>query len=305
MLETMNHHREPVHSAAVNKDHVVATASWDGRCVLFNLNDWKVSGTVGDDDSMMGLYDVAFSKLQPHVLGCTSVDQKAYLWDHTRCERLAVLEKHQDEVNSLDFHPTQSVLATSSDDCTSIVWDITENTALRILDQHTRPVYGVKFMGEAEEFLLLTVCFDRQTRVFDMRDRRIVKTFETHKDDVIGIDYHPGRHLVATGSDDGHICLVDSRVWRTVREIDTRLLSPDLAGNAVKRVAFHPEGTSIAAGCSQGCALVLDLDHEDRWEALRGHTDCVFDVAWGNSDPAFLVTASHDRTWKYWCTGAM
>ena len=30
-------------------------------------------------------------------------------------------------------------------------------------------------------------------------------------------------------------------------------------------------------------------------QILMGHTECVFDVAWGNSNPGFLVTASHDR----------
>jgi WD40 repeat protein len=214
------------------------------------------------------------------------------------------LAGHTDEVNSLDFHPTQHVVATSSDDSTAIVWDATQCQPLRVLDQHTQAVYGVKFLGKQYEFLMLTVSFDRKVRLFDMRDKSVVRTVEGHTDDVIGVDYCEKRDWIATGSDDGHIAMFDVRTWQKALDLDTNQVSRALERNAVKRIKFSPSGNFIAAGCSRNCAAVFDIDNirdNSQHHILMGHTECVFDVAWGNSNPGFLVTASHDHTWKYWC----
>lgn len=173
---------------------------------------------------------------------------------------------------------------------------------LRTLDKHTDAVYGCVFLGQENQFLVATCCFDKNTRIFDMRDKSVVACLQMHDDDVIGIDYSPSKFLLATGSDDGKIGIWDSRQWRQQVTIDTAAQVD--ADNEVKRVAFSPNGQWLAAACSSGKVLVYDIDNNGKEICqLGGHTDCVFDVTWG-VDPVtnkkLLVSASHDATCNYW-----
>jgi len=252
---------------------------------------------------MGGLYAVAFSKAMPNILGCTSNDCKVYLWDHERGERKVVLSDHQDEVNGIDFHLEQKVIVTASDDCKAIVWDFQEGLNLRTLDKHTKPVYGCCFLGLEHQYSVATTSFDFKTRVFDMRDKQVVALLEDHSDDVIGVAYNTPLRTLATSSDDGLICLYDTATWKVREKIETRK-HEGIGDNEVKRIAFAPDGTRLAAACSSGRVLVYDLTNNTAVPAqLTGHTDCVFDVTWGtcpNSNKKLLVSASHDHTCRHW-----
>jgi len=298
-------HTEPVHSVAMYKDSkMVATASWDKTIKCYELSTGVTLRTLGGtaDSEMSGLYAVAFAKTQDDILGTTSCDKNVYLWRHTTGEMLKKLVGHENEVNGIDFHSSQQVMATASDDKTCLIWDFAEAIMLRTLDKHTEPVYGVKFLGQEMQFSIATCCFDKNTRIFDMRDKSISACLQLHNDDVIGIDFTSTRGLLATGSDDGKIGIWDARTWTQSMVIDTKAhVSQD---NEVKRVAFSPNGAYLAAACSSGKVLVYDIENNGKEVCqLGGHTDCVFDICWG-IDPLtnkkMLVSASHDFTCNFW-----
>ncbi|CAK0827124.1 unnamed protein product [Prorocentrum cordatum] len=120
------------------------------------------------------------------ILGCTSCDKNVYLWKHTTGELLKKLTGHSNEVNGIDFHCTQQVMASASDDKSCLIWDFAEAIQLRTLDKHTEAVYGCKFLGQEMQFNIATCCFDRSTRIFDMRDKSVSACLQLHNDDVIG-----------------------------------------------------------------------------------------------------------------------
>merc|ERR1711902_157907 len=156
-------------------------------------------------------------------------------------------------------------------------------------------------MGD-NQYYVATCCFDQKTRVFDMRDKQVVTMLQQHSDDVIGISFSGDRQLLATGSDDGYICLWDARTWKLQRKFNTRE-EEGLRDNEVKRVAFSPDGNKLAAACSSRLALVYDLTTMQSIGRCDGHEDCCFDVAWGKlptSGETILVTASHDKKAKFW-----
>lgn len=86
-----------------------------------------------------------------------------------------------------------------------------------------------------------------------------------------------------------------------MRKINTRKV-PGLESNEAKRVAFSPDGNMLAVACSSQNVLVFDMkaQTDEPYAKLRGHGDCVFDVAWAPWDSGLLVSASHDHTWKCW-----
>lgn len=301
-------HEAPVHSVTMSPGtNVIATASWDATVKLYNLATEEVVTTLGDKSGpgekgeMGGLYAVAFAKTSEEVLGCTSADKAVYVWDHRNSRLLNKLVGHSDEVNGIDFHESQQVMCTASDDCQVIIWDFQEGIALRTLKDHTEAVYGACFLGQEHQYYVATCCFDQKARVFDMRDKHVVATLEHHTDDVIGISCCPGGNLLATGSDDGNIAIWDMRTWELRNQINTTTKScPD---NEVKRVAFSPDGSLLAAACSSGKVLLYSVPTATPKlvASLGGHTDCVFDICWGTcQNSKVLVSASHDKSCRYW-----
>jgi WD40 repeat protein len=308
-------HEGPVHAVAVGpKNDIIATGSWDTTVKLYNLENEEVEQTLGyqfanadqkEDERMGGLYAVAWAKTNPDILAATSADKAVYLWNTSSPASLSArLVGHQDEVNGVDFHPIQTVMATASDDTTCHIWDYQECITLRKLDKHTKQVYGVKFLGPEFQYLVATACFDQKIRCFDMRDRMIVSMMSRHADDIIGIDFSQQRPAIATGSDDGKICIWCVRTWKMQQEILTRE-EAGIDDNEVKRVAFSLDGGYLAAACSSQKVLVYDLNQPSAKlvAKLDGHDDCVFDVAWGvdpQTGKRMLVSASPDQTCQFW-----
>jgi WD40 repeat protein len=303
-------HSAQVHGIAMGKSsEMIATASWDRTAKIFNLRaneierTWRVPGMVDSKtvQEVGGLYAVAFSKTCDDLVGCTSADQAVYLWSHETGDMRHRFIGHTAEVNDLDFHPTQEIMATASDDCKCIVWDVQEGHVLRRLDKHFKQVYGCTFLGRQNPFLLATGSFDQHFRIFDMRNKSEVISRKEHCDDVIGLDYCSQKQLLATGSDDGTVCIWDARMgWTLCQKINT---NEGGRHSEVKRVAFSPSGAWLAAASSSGDVLVYEAESGKRLASLSGHKDCVFGVAWGvdsHTDAKVLVSASHDCTCLQW-----
>jgi len=299
-----------VHSVAFGPENsVLATASWDGTAKIVDIaGSGGVVRTLGDlsEGVMSGLYSVAFSRTPGHhVLGCASADTHVYIWNYKTGERQRRLESHTDEVNGIVFHPRQDCCATASDDGSCKIWDLQEHACSRTLPHGTKAVYGCTFMGLENEYLISTCSFDGRVRTFDMRSQDLVGSLEVHVDDITGLGFSSRMNLLATGSDDGTISLVDARMYKLMSRIDTKTFK-SYAENEVKRVAFSPDGSWLAAACSSGAVLVYDVGASPakHLAVLSGHTDCVFDVEWGiaPNGTKMLVSAAHDNAcfvWKY------
>lgn len=297
---------------------ILASASWDATISLYNLDrDDKAAlfRTIGGDEETMdnnlvrmgGLYDVQFARTCPSVLAAASADNYVYLWNYVKNQLLTRLHGHTDEVNGVTFHPSQQVICTTSDDTTAIIWDFHEGIKLRTLEGHMKAAYGSTFLGAENQYCVATCSFDQKVRIYDMRDKSIVETLQEHFDEVIGIDYNENKRWLASGADDGYVCVWDSRAWtKPLFKINTRE-SPGVQDNEVKRVAFNPDGTKLATGSSSHQVLVYSLAGESPsvYGVLAGlapHTDTIFDVCFGVDDRGneFLVDASHDQTCYVW-----
>merc|ERR1712159_402200 len=121
--------------------------------------------------------------------------------------------------------------------------------------------YGSTFLGAENQYCVATCSFDQKVRVFDMRDKSVVANLQEHFDDVIGIDFCENKRWLASGSDDGYVCVWDSRSWaRPIFKINTR--DGPAHDNEVKRVAFNSNGTKLATGSSSNQALVYNLTED-------------------------------------------
>eukprot|EP00930_Biecheleria_cincta_P018880 TRINITY_DN14569_c0_g1_i1.p1 TRINITY_DN14569_c0_g1~~TRINITY_DN14569_c0_g1_i1.p1 ORF type:complete len:395 (+),score=54.23 TRINITY_DN14569_c0_g1_i1:107-1291(+) len=312
-----------VHGVAVSADSkVAASVSWAGRLSLLDL-DAVVRGqrpTCRNFQLSGGLYAVAFAKTSPEIVAASSADKSIYLYDHITGEHkdtfsvsTGIPNAHTSECNGLDFHHSQSVMCTASDDKQCLIWDFKERKVLRTLE-HPKEVYGCSFFQSLSTMQFnVATCARHTVRVYDMRRSTMVKEFlNHHSDEIIGLDFSAANGFLASGADDGRIVLLDHRTWRVFKTIDTRKCEGFCDGeNKVKRLRFSPDGSELAAGTISSCVLVYDGLGEQRVSPAKSRatisTDqeeptCVFDVAWAAPRPGseMLVAGAHDMTTRIW-----
>ena len=287
---TFAHHAEPIHGIDVHAtEPLVATASWDASCKLFDLERGAVVTTLKGHDE--GLYAVAFSPVQANILGTAGADRTCRIWDKKSGACRYVLRGHADEVNGIGFHPAKRVVATASDDRTARIWDYEAGGGeLCLLQGHQDSVYGVCFQPGGA--LVGTASFDRTCKLWDVRGGgHAVHTLEGHAGEVIGVAFAPDGHTLATGSDDGTFAVWDIRTRRRVRAVEQ--------ADEVKRVVFSPCGRLLATTCGDGTVGLHGARDFEAVKVLKGHANSVFDAAWAPGGAA-LVTASHDGTARLW-----
>ena len=314
-------HRDPVHAVATKPDpnrhssFTCVTASWDGIAKVHSVTRGDGIAVIRTDATCAGhatgLYACEFSPTAPGLFGTVSGDGTCRLWtdlDRGEYRCVGVLEGHNDEVNGLAFAPSTPLLATASDDGTAAVWDVSSGVQggryapVATCSGHTSEVYGV---GWSCDDVLATVSFDRTCKLWDVRGdggrgvkgASCVRTLAGHRDDVVGVSFHPNdKHVLATGSDDGTVCVWDLRGTSDGGKLVTLRLH---GGKETKRVSFSPGGAMLASGGADGMCAIVDTAHWTQIATLSGHTDTVFDVAWA-PDGKSVVTASHDASWRVW-----
>ncbi len=189
-------HDEPIHGISLSHTGtLVATASWDRTCKVYDLNKDKPLCSLQHD---LGLYAVEFAPGSDNICATASCDG-VHVWDIVLSRKLRCLDGHKDEVNGLCYlRGVGSKLASASDDCTVAIWDVQRGEALLRLEGHAQSVYGVCAIDAMD--CVATASFDKTCRVWDCRSGTMVRSLSGHEMEVIGVDASP--NLLATGSDD-------------------------------------------------------------------------------------------------------
>ena len=127
--------------------------------------------------------------------------------------------------------------------------------------------------------------------IWDVNTGELVTILTGHEDDVPAVAFSPDGDRVVTSSYDGTLRLWDATSGDERRKLDV--------GADAFALGFSPDGRWLAAGI--GCDGVLTIWNGETLEQeheLKGHTDCLQDVAFGPD--GWAVTASWDGTAKIW-----
>lgn len=307
----------PVGGLAMNSQGLVAAAAWDGTVQLFNLPDWTDLGELhcGNATSSTAPAPVAptspaytaaaFMPEYPDFLGLLT-GQEAQLWQLLpggRPARKAATITHTAWLSDLDFHQTQSVLATASDDGVAALWDVPTQQTLRRLRGGSMELTGCRFLcGETYEFVLATTSLDGSVHLLDIRQgRELNHTGRAEAATCLACD--GSNHLLAVGFADAHVSVLDMRNWQELRRVSLCKHSPHARPRSVALSACN---RALAVGCLDGELCVADLRLPQNVQ-VNHHYEGISALTWSKpiswaplDEASCLVCASWEGAWTCW-----
>jgi WD40 repeat protein len=122
------------------------------------------------------------------------------------------------------------------------------------------------------------------------------RAFHAGDENLLDVRFHPDGRRVATI---GHSAKVSRiRIWDIATGDQVRVIEPTVA-TLLGRIAFSPDGMTLAAGDTNGSVRVWDDETRRERLVLPGHSGTVFHVAF-SPDGATLASASDDTTIRLW-----
>lgn len=146
-----------------------------------------------------------------------------------------ILTGHDRGVTWVAFHPTESLLVSSSEDRTVRVWRMVDSRALQIdvFRGHTDDVVGAEFHPWHD--LVLSVSSDKTLRVWDLGKHQLLHTFKRASDKFWSVKSHPAINLLVAAHDSGVL------VFKLERERPAFVLQPTSSGAAASMIYITPK----------------------------------------------------------------
>jgi WD40 repeat protein len=241
------HFRESnhVHSIAFAPDgKLIASSGWEGRIHLWDARTGGLVRTMPSRlENTLGTNSVpcvAFAPdgkrlLSGHRDGSTRMWDTASGKEHWRSDM-----KSHGGVNAVAYAPDGKVVASSYTGSPTRIWDAETGKELLRLEEDSTSSLSLAFSADSK---LLISGEPFRVRLWDLKARKVRRTFSTFQNWVRGVALSPDGKLLAAGSNYPNSGLL--RVW----EVDSgkELLSRD--GPYVNSVAFTPDGkTLVSAG---------------------------------------------------------
>jgi len=206
---------------------------------------------------------------------------------------------------SLDLSPDGRYGATGHWDGKISLWDYETGEPIRTISGHDEMLFaGTLFTPDGTKIVsgsgdIFGKASDNTVRVWDVETGEELQRFEGHGDKLWDIDVSSNGRYVVSGSHDGTL-----RRWDLETEQGEILL--DVAPQAVRSVAFSPDGKTILAGLGKGSSnnpnydlRLLDMETGEELARFVGHTEVVDDIAF-SPDGTLALSGSGDTAAILW-----
>jgi WD40 repeat protein len=238
--------------------------------------------------------------ISPHlaIVATGSEDTTIRLWDLDTGTDIGSLTGHQKSVDTIAFHPHRSGLLFSGDRAGKIkLWQVDPIAESLSIETQQSKVNALAISPDGK--LLISGGSDRTIKIWYLNlneDRSIdcLVTLKAHHLAVNGIAFNPsvGEVIFASVSSDRRVMLwgMDSKLPLTILTAHTQ---------AVKTLAFSPDGKFLATAGDDGLILIWDIDTCKLAQTLSAHRWTISALSFF-ADGNTLISASWDGTLKFW-----
>ena len=265
---------------------LVASAGESGVIKLWHLQNSTVTTLRGHTDKVNA---IAFSP-NGQLLVSGSDDYTVKVWDISRRQEIENLQHRTDnarsQIKAVAFAPNGQRLATAGMHVK--LWD-TRNWREVTTLQHDEWVWTVAF--SPDDRLLATGGRGGNLRIWNVQQRRIVKTLEGDTDTVYAVAFSPDNRRLASAGWDGKVTLWRRSDWGHLGTLTSQ-------HGTIFTVDFSPDGKMLASTGHESVNLWA-VDSGENIATLRGHAEWVNALAFSPGG-AILASGGDDGTLRIW-----
>lgn len=284
-------HTNTVHKIVISPDGSrLASLSRDRTVRLWELNSGRSIAVLRGHSRP--LRDAVFSPDGTSIFTC-SEDKTIRAWDVQTGASLFTLHGHQRAVIDVDILPDGELLISQGVQGRILLWNL-EFLRRDLLRGHTSFVYDAIFSSDGST--IFSAGWDKTIRIWDVATGRQRVVLECLPSPALSIASHPdGRHLACNlGNNEGTvICDMLSG------KIKHRLQIPTIFFNIESRSMFHPDGSLLAAGSSDGGVYFWDTKNYWQVKKLVGHESGVTVVCF-NHTGSHLISGDKKGMIRLW-----
>jgi WD40 repeat protein len=260
--------------------------------------NWSCSHTLtGHQGLFAAIKTIAVSPHLP-VVATGSEDKTIRLWNIDTGIEIGILTGHQKSVETIVFHPHQSGLLFSGDRSGQIkLWQVDPAEELISIDSQQGKVNCLAISPDGK--LIISGGSDRTIKIwcFGLSDERSIDylvSLKAHQLAVNGIAFNPIEDDVKFASVSS-----DRRVMLWGLESKTPLSILTAHTQAVKTLAFSPDGKFLATAGDDGLILIWDVDSRKLARTISAHRWTISALSF-LADRNNLISASWDGSIKFW-----
>ena len=231
-------HNDMVNHVCFNPDgKTLATASWDKTAKLWSVEGKEIRSLQHRDL----VNSVCFSP-DGQILATSSLDQTIKMFS-LKGENIRTIVGHEASVLSVCFSPDGQIIASAGMDGTVKLWNF-KGQKIKTILAHEAAVIGISFSPDGQT--LLTGSWDQTAKLWSLKGKKL-QVFQ-HEDLINSACFSPDGQVIATASKDKTI-----KLW----SVDSKLLRKFKHEDIINSVSFSPDGKIIAACDCSGRIILL------------------------------------------------
>ncbi|KAL7288788.1 hypothetical protein TKK_0016767 [Trichogramma kaykai] len=202
-----------------------------------------------------------------------------------------LLEGHQGDIFSVEFHPEGQYLASSGFDRQIFLWNVYgECENLSVLTGHSGAILEMHFSTDGNT--LFTASTDTTLGIWDIMAGTRIKKLKGHTSFVNSVcGTRRGVTQLCSGGDDSTI-----RIWDPRKKTHCHLLNNTYQ---VTAVAFNDTAEQVISGGIDNDLKVWDLRKNEILYKMKGHTDTVTGLAL-SPDGSYILSNAMDNSLRIW-----
>jgi WD40 repeat protein len=286
-------HTAPVVTVQWSPDDLrLASAGEDRTVRIWNVIAGRCERTYrGHNDKVTS---VAWSPDSKHVASA-SVAQGVRVWEVDPGRDTSIDLGHVAEVMSVAWSPDGRFLALGSSNHTARILDASTGKSIHVLRGHTAVVSAVTWNPAGTR--LATASYDRSVKVWDVATGSETLTFGDHAAPVLALAWSADGMALASGGEDRVILVHDATPgYRAARApaalplLDRRLAREPNNPNDLRLRAEIQASRGEWEHAAAAARKFLELEHDQRWLALRGWVAGPYPTDLGTSFPPERAT---------------